>query len=58
MRYKILGKTSLKVSELAFGAIQITRIDQKEAIDLIRFAYDSGINLIDTANCYFNSERF
>lgn len=57
MRYKILGKTGLKVSELAFGAIQITRIDQKDAIDLIRFAYDSGINLIDTANSYFNSEE-
>ena len=57
MRYKILGKTGLKVSELAFGAIQITRIDQKDAINLIRFAYDSGINLIDTANSYFNSEE-
>ena len=57
MRYKILGKTGLKVSELAFGAIQITRIDQKDAIDLIRFAYNSGINLIDTANSYFNSEE-
>ena len=57
MRYKILGKTGLKVSELAFGAIQITRIDQKDAMDLIRFAYDSGINLIDTANSYFNSEE-
>ncbi|MCL6087451.1 MAG: aldo/keto reductase [Actinobacteria bacterium] len=57
MRYKILGKTNLKVSELAFGAIQITRIDQKEAINLIRFAYDSGINLIDTASSYFNSEE-
>jgi len=56
MRYKILGKTGLKVSELGFGAIQITRIAQKDAIDLIRFAYDSGINLIDTANSYFNSE--
>jgi len=57
MRYKILGKTGLKVSELAFGAIQITRIDHKEAIDLIRFAYNSGINLIDTANSYVNSEE-
>jgi uncharacterized protein len=57
MRYKILGKTGLKVSELAFGAIQITRIDKKDAITLVRLAYNSGINLIDTANSYFKSEE-
>lgn len=57
MRYKILGKTGLRVSELAFGSIQITRIDEKDAISLVRSAYEKGINLIDTANAYFNSEE-
>ena len=57
MRYKILGKTGLKVSELAFGSIQITRISEKDAIDLIKLACQSGINLIDTANTYFTSEN-
>jgi uncharacterized protein len=47
MRYKILGKTGLKVSELAFGAIQIAKIDQKGAINLIHSAHSSGINLFD-----------
>lgn len=53
MKYKILGKTGLRVSELAFGSIQISRINGKETINLFRFAYKSGINLIDTANIDF-----
>ncbi|MBN1298086.1 MAG: aldo/keto reductase [Actinobacteria bacterium] len=57
MRYKILGKTGLEVSELAFGAIQLTRIEEKAAIDLVRMAHSEGINLIDTAHNYFNSEE-
>ncbi|MCL4417797.1 MAG: aldo/keto reductase [Actinobacteria bacterium] len=57
MKYKILGKTGLSVSELGFGAIQITRIDEKEAINLVRLAVSLGVNLIDTAHAYFNSEE-
>jgi uncharacterized protein len=57
MRYKILGKTGLKVSELGFGAIQITRIDEADAINLLKYAHSRGVNLIDTANGYFNSEE-
>jgi len=57
VRYKILGKTGLKVSEIGFGALQFARLDQKEAISLVREAYSRGINLIDTAHDYPNSEQ-
>ena len=57
MDYKILGKTGLKVSELAFGALQFARLKEHDAIKLVRYAYDSGINLYDTANSYPNSEN-
>jgi aryl-alcohol dehydrogenase-like predicted oxidoreductase len=57
MKYKKLGKTGLKVSQFGFGAVQICRVPEKDAIDLIRASVDSGINLIDTAHMYPNSEE-
>jgi len=57
MEYKILGKTGLKVSSLAFGALQFARIEEQEAISLVRSAYEYGINIIDTAHNYPNSEE-
>jgi len=56
MNYKILGKTKLKVSELAFGAIQFARLEEHDAINLVRYSYDCGINLFDTSHAYTNSE--
>jgi aryl-alcohol dehydrogenase-like predicted oxidoreductase len=56
MKYKYLGRSGLEVSELGFGTIQLTRMEEKDAIDLIRYAHDQGITLVDTANTYFNSE--
>ncbi|MCG9479598.1 MAG: aldo/keto reductase [Actinomycetia bacterium] len=57
MRYKILGRTNLRVSEIGFGAIQFARIPLKESIDLVRQAYEEGINFIDTAHMYPDSEH-
>ena len=57
MKYKILGKTGLKVSQFGFGAVQICRVPEDNAIDLIRASVDAGINLIDTAHDYPNSEE-
>jgi predicted aldo/keto reductase-like oxidoreductase len=56
MEYKRLGKTDLRVSLLGFGAVQICRIPEVEAIDLVRESVNSGINLIDTAHDYPDSE--
>jgi predicted aldo/keto reductase-like oxidoreductase len=57
VEYKILGKTGLKVSSLAFGALQFARIDKRDAINLVHSAIDYGINLIDTAHMYPCSEE-
>jgi len=57
MEYKRLGKTNLEVSQLGFGAVQICRIPEADAIDLVRGAVDRGINLIDTAHGYPDSEE-
>ncbi len=56
MEYKRLGKTDLMVSLLGFGAVQICRIPEVEAIDLVRESVNSGINFIDTAHDYPDSE--
>ena len=57
MRKKILGKTGWSVSTIGFGAIKLPRISLKECESLLNRALDSGINYIDTADCYGDSEE-
>ncbi len=61
MRYKLLGNTGLKVSELCLGTMTfggqgmwtaIGSLPQKEVNDLVKRSVDAGINFIDTANVY------
>ena len=47
MRYKILGKTGLKVSEIGFGGEWLERHDFDESVELIKYAASKGINIID-----------
>ncbi len=57
MRYRILGKTGLEVSEVGFGGIPIIRLSRDDAVSVLRRAYDRGITLYDTANMYVDSEE-
>ena len=52
----IFGRTGLRVSRTGFGGIPIQRIPYDESTAILRRAYDSGINLYDTANFYTTSE--
>lgn len=54
MHYRRLGKSGLKVSEIALGAwITIgSQIDEKISSDLVHAAYDQGINFFDNADAY------
>jgi aryl-alcohol dehydrogenase-like predicted oxidoreductase len=63
MKYKTLGKTGLVVSELCLGTMTfggggfwqaIGAQDQATASDLVRDAYDKGVNFFDTADVYAN----
>ncbi len=47
MRYRELGKTGLKVSEIGFGGEWLERHEAAEAIELLKHAKDKGINIID-----------
>ena len=58
MKYRTLGKSSIKVSEIGFGAWTIgldwwgKKIDDDEAIKMLKRAYDLGINFYETADMY------
>jgi len=59
MKYKKLGKTALKVSQLCLGTMtfgsnfrNIGTVSEELALDLVKNALDSGINFFDTADVY------
>ena len=57
MQYRPLGKTGMNVSVIGFGAIKLPEISEEEAIKAINRAIELGINFIDTARNYKDSER-
>lgn len=57
MEKLILGSTNLKVSRVAFGGIPIMRLTKSEAVKVVRQVLDMGINFIDTAHGYGDSEE-
>src|SRR5271156_6327371 len=62
MRYRLLGQTGLYVSELCLGTMtfggatgiweSIGNLQQDAVNEQVKFAFESGINFIDTANVY------
>jgi aryl-alcohol dehydrogenase-like predicted oxidoreductase len=61
MRYKLLGQTGLYVSELCLGTMTFGNkgfwevmggLQADAARELVKTAFDAGINFIDTANVY------
>lgn len=69
MNYRILGRTGLKVSSISFGTVELgvdygiqkpgksNQPDRDEALYLLQYAADNGINLFDTAPGYGSSEE-
>ena len=51
------GKTGLLVSKVALGGIPITRIPKGDAVNLVREVINLGVNFIDTAHGYIDSEE-
>ncbi len=60
MQYRPFGNDGWKVSALSFGAMRlpmmpgVDKVDEAEAIRIMRYGIDKGINYIDTAYFYHN----
>lgn len=60
MQYRPLGRTGIRVSPFALGAMMLGRYgnpDRDEAVGMVHRALDAGINLVDTADFYGDSEE-
>ena len=61
MQYRTLGRTGIKVAPYGLGALmfatQVGNSDPEDSIRVIHKALDAGINLIDTADAYGDSEE-
>jgi len=61
MKYRTFEKTGERISLLGFGTMRfpvvngnMSKINESEAIQMIRTAIDNGINYVDTAYMYHN----
>jgi len=61
MNYRKMGSLGWEVSALGFGAMRLPMtpqmsVDEEEAIKMIRYAIDNGVNYVDTAYPYHNGQ--
>jgi len=63
MKYRKFGSLGWEASVLGFGAMRLpvlannaSRVDETEAIRMIRYAIDQGVNYIDTAYTYHEKQ--
>ena len=53
MRYRNMGRTGLKVSEVCLGTMTFGHgTDERASKEIVDLAFDSGVNFFDTANTY------
>ena len=53
MRYRNMGRTGLKVSEVCLGTMTFGHgTDERTSEEIVDLAFDSGVNFFDTANTY------
>ena len=61
MEMTTLGRTGLQVSRLGVGLAEISQMEVSSGTDtvgrILNAALDAGINFLDTAECYGNSEE-
>lgn len=60
MEYRKFGRSDWKVSEIGFGGWQLGgtwgKIDDKNSIETLLYAFEKGVNFVDTAYAYGNGQ--
>jgi predicted aldo/keto reductase-like oxidoreductase len=56
MKRMMLGNTGISAARLGFGGIPIQRISETQAIDIVLYALEKGMDFIDTSRMYTTSE--
>ncbi|HEX7967842.1 MAG TPA: aldo/keto reductase [Stellaceae bacterium] len=65
MKYRLMGRTGLLVSEICLGTMtfggrgfwkQIGQLDERQATEIVRGALEAGVNFFDTADVYSEGE--
>jgi voltage-dependent potassium channel beta subunit len=58
MEYRRLGKSGLKLSALSFGSWVTfgTQVNDQSSVELMKAAYDAGVNFFDNAEIYENGK--
>lgn len=54
---RAFGATGMELSAISFGGLPMQRCSIKEAVEVLNAALDEGINFIDTARAYTDSEE-
>jgi len=57
MQKRRLGRTELNVSVIGFGGIKLPGVQKDDAVKIVNRALDLGVNFIDTARNYGDSEE-
>ncbi|MBO4903084.1 MAG: aldo/keto reductase [Lachnospiraceae bacterium] len=47
MKYRTLGRTEIQVSEIGFGGEWLERHEEAESVELLKYAHEKGINIVD-----------
>ena len=56
MKKMIIGNTGIEAVRLAMGGIPLQRVSEEDAIEVVRYVVEKGIDFIDTARMYSTSE--
>lgn len=56
MKRMVLGNTGIEAVRLGFGGIPIQRVDETQAVEVVLYALEKGVDFIDTSRVYTTSE--
>jgi len=56
MKRMVLGQTGIEAVRMGFGGIPIQRVSETQAVEVVLYALEKGMDFIDTSRMYTNSE--